>query len=116
MTVLKNNDYSRSHLIMCPTIAQIHLSQNIEPNLKVYGYYENNVSASYKNLIASAFTVNKVCINKLHFLNQRYCKSRSNTKTRKINDLQFQKQHLLIIELKQMFLSYKQVFILQVSM
>lgn len=97
---------------MYPTIAQIHLSQNTEPNLKVYGYYENNVSASYKNLIASAFTVNKVCINKLHFLNQRYCKSQSNTRTRKINDLQFQKQHLLIIELKQMFLSYKQVFIL----
>lgn len=57
---------------MCPTIPQICLSQNTERNLEVYDYYENNVSASYKILIASAFTVNKVCINKLHFLNQRY--------------------------------------------
>lgn len=75
---------------MCHTIHQVCLSQNTEPNLKVYGNYEDNDSASYKILIASAFTVNKVGINKLHFLNQRYCKCQFNTKPRKISDLLFQ--------------------------
>lgn len=78
MTVLKHNYYSSwSYLIMYPTIPRICPSPHIEPNLKVYDYYEDNVSASYRILIASAFMVNKVCINKLHFLNHRYCKYQS---------------------------------------
>lgn len=51
-----------------------------EVNLRNILSVENNVYTFQQSLIACAFTGNKRCVNKVHFLNQRYCKSNTECK------------------------------------